>query len=215
MSCEAETFSYRQVSLHKGQRSASYWFFVVHDSSAGVQHLVNASNHFAWALNFNQKHRLVQCRLGSKVSGVVSASSSWDDLPTSSVDCISVQISIDNIKTNSAHIFARKNTFFSCPLESRFHGVFDFVHVLNSFGGVYKHTRTLGFRSKAPEFLGVVGVPTVLVLESAGSSFRFSSGGDVSVFDFFRKSLSQGLCSHVKSVVFVGGFGHANLAGSS
>ena len=52
---------------------------------------------------------------------------------------------IENVESSSSHLLFGANTFLSCPLESSYARIFDFVEVLNTLGGIDEQVRTSSF----------------------------------------------------------------------
>jgi len=124
-----------------------------------------------------------------------------------------VENNILNVNSDLSHVFVSHDSFFSGPLESIFHRVFNFIHELNSFSGVNEHVGSLIFGSERPDFKGIRFFPTVCFNKFLSSFFGIIFFSDGSGFDFVSDSFIEGFGSAVKSVMFVGRFGHANLAG--
>lgn len=134
-------------------------------------------------------------------------------MTTSSVNGISVQNDIHDVNLDGSHVFVGHDGFFGGPLESIFHGVFDFTHELDSLGGITKNIGSLIFGSEGPDLKSVILVPTVFILKMSGSFLGISFRSTFSGFDFFSKSFLEGFGLAIESVMLVGGFGEADLAG--
>jgi hypothetical protein len=97
-------------------------------------------------------------------------------------------------------------------LEGRLHGVFYFVHELHSLGYVDQNVGSGVFGSISPDFEGFRLVPFVFFGKNFGSFLYVVLGGYSfsSLFDSVGEFESEGGPGTVKSVVFIGGFGHAD-----
>jgi hypothetical protein len=104
-------------------------------------------------LDLNQEDWLLECWTSSELTSVEASSGSWDDLTTTSVDCISVESDIMDVESDSSHVFVGHDTFFGGPLEGSFHGVLNFVKELNSLSNVNKNVWSSGVWSETPNLL--------------------------------------------------------------
>ena len=68
-------------------------------------------------------------------------------------------------------------------MEGSFTGVLDFVHELALLGNIYKQVSTSGLRTEAPNLLGIVGVPAVLILKNLVADLNVLFGIDLLIFD--------------------------------
>ncbi|KAK6944676.1 hypothetical protein RJ641_025778 [Dillenia turbinata] len=82
-------------------------------------------------LDFNQINWLKKPRLRSQLCSINDPSCGGNDLPTSSVNGVSMQNHITHFKTDGPHVLFCKCTFFGSPLETSHHRVLDFIQVLN------------------------------------------------------------------------------------
>jgi len=99
------------------------------------------------------------------------------------MNSISVKCNIHDVELNSAHVLSAKDSFFGSPLESRLHGITDFIKVLYTSGLVTEHVWSTCLGSEAPELTSVIHVPSVFVYEDLSACFGFLSWSDVFVFN--------------------------------
>lgn len=124
-----------------------------------------------------------------------------------------MQDNVQDVNSDGSHVFVSQDSFFGGPLESVFHGVFDFGHELDSFGGIDQDIGSLIFGSEGPYFEGVSLVPSIGLLEDLGSFLGLGSGSTFSGFDVFGETFFEGLGLAIESVMFIGGFGETDLVG--
>jgi hypothetical protein len=91
---------------------------------------VNATYCIIRALNFDQEDGLLEAWLSSQFWSEEHTSSCWSDLTTTSVNSISVECNILDVKADTSHVFISQNTFFGSPLEGCLTRVLDFSHEL-------------------------------------------------------------------------------------
>jgi hypothetical protein len=97
------------------------------------------------------------------LDGVVESSGCGHELTSSSVDGVSMELTINDVESHSSHVLVAEHTLFGCPLEGRDHGLFDFVHVLNSLGDVHNHVGALVVGTEAPDFGCFLLIPSELI----------------------------------------------------
>ena len=73
-----------------------------------------------------------------------------------------MELAISNIESHSSHILFAKNSLFGCPLESRNHRLFDFVHVLDSLGDIDNDVGSTVFGTETPDLTGIIFLPIEL-----------------------------------------------------
>jgi len=195
------------------QWSTSDWFFFDDDTSSLIEALVDTTHSISRGSNFSQEDWLLESWLSGKLSSVVDSSGSWDDLTTTSVDSVVVEDNIDDVHSDTSHLFFGHGTFLGGPLEGRLHGILDFVHELNSLGDVDKDVWSLVIRSERPDLLGISLVPAEIVAEGLLSFLGVILWSELSVVDEVSEFVSKRLSGDVKSVVLIGRLGQADLAG--
>lgn len=67
-------------------------------------------------LNLHQVHRLKKPGLSCELTGIKHSASCGNDLATTTVDCVSVQGHIMNIKTNPTHVLLAQDSLKSRTL---------------------------------------------------------------------------------------------------
>ena len=90
-------------------------------------------------------------------------------MATTSVDGIGVQGHVVNVEADASHVLVDHDTFLSGPLEGSFHRVLDLLKVLHLLGNIDKHVSASGLRTETPNFLGIIWIPLVVILELASS----------------------------------------------
>ena len=88
-------------------------------------------------------------------------------------------------------------------MESSFAGVLDFIEILDSLGLINKKVRTSSFWTEAPNLLGIIDVPTVLVSQGSGSFLLILLGRNLISLDGISEFISKWLSLDVDSVVLV------------
>ena len=86
-------------------------FFINVLSSSLIQDGVDTTDGFFWGLNFDQEDWLLESWFTTQVSSEHGLSGSWNDLTGTSVDGISVEGNIDNVKSDSSHILISQWSF--------------------------------------------------------------------------------------------------------
>jgi len=162
---ESEGLSDGQMSLELDEWGSGNGLFTNDYTSSGGEARVDATNCIIRALNFNKENWFLESWGCSQLGGVEDTAGSWDDLTTTSVDSIGVEGDVVDVESDSTHVLFGHNTFFGCPLEGSLSGVLDFVQVLDSFSYITKHVGASGLWSEAPNLLGFVDIPFVVVGE--------------------------------------------------
>jgi len=135
------------------------------------------------ALDLNQEDGLLETRLSSELRSEEHTSGSWGNLTTTSVDSISVELDILNVEADTSHVLISQNTLFGGPLEGSFAGVLYFVHKLALSCGINKEISTSGLGTETPNLLGIVRIPTVLVLQDLVADLDVLFGSNLFGFD--------------------------------
>jgi len=111
-------------------------FFFDNNTSSLIEDIINSSHGIRGSGNFGLENRFLERRRSGQFTTIVDSSSGGNKLTTSSVNGISVEDNIHNIDSDRSHVFVSHNSFFSGPLESIFHRIFNFIHELNPFSGI-------------------------------------------------------------------------------
>jgi hypothetical protein len=172
----------------KGSFNDDHWgtddlFFFKDDSSSWCDCGVDTAGNSLWALNFDSEDWLLKSWFGSELGSVEDSSGGWHNLSGTSMDGVGVKGNIQNVKLATSHLRFHEGTFFGSPLESGDNGIFDFVQVVNSLGGVNDNIWSGYVWTEAPNLLGVLWVPAPVlgqvvdlflgVLEFWGNFFVF------------------------------------------
>lgn len=102
---ETEGFSDWQVCLDHVKRSSGDLFFLANDTSSLIEGVVNTSHSVDRGSDFCQEDGLLESGLTSELTCIVKSSSSWDNLTTTSVDGISMENAINNVDSDTTHVF--------------------------------------------------------------------------------------------------------------
>lgn len=172
-------------------------FFFDDDTSSLIEDVIDSSHGISGGGDFSEEDGFLEGRTTSEFTTVVDSSGGGDQLTTSSVDGISVQDDITDVNFNRSHVFVGHDGFFGSPLESIFHRVFDFIHELDSLGGINKNISSHIFRSEGPDFEGFILFPTIFINKMSGSFFTILFGSAFSSFNFFSESFSEGFSSAI------------------
>jgi hypothetical protein len=107
------------------------------------------------------------------------------------VDSVGVKSNILQVETDTSHILITHNTLFGGPLEGSFTRVLNFVHELALLGCINEQVGTSCLGTETPDLLGIVRIPTVLVLENLVSDFNILFGGNFFIFDSIGKFVGK------------------------
>jgi hypothetical protein len=88
------------------------------------------------------------------------------------VNSVSVEGNILNVESDAAHVLVGHDALFGGPLEGGLHRVSDFVEILDLLGDVDQKVGTGGVWAEAPDLLGIIWVPAIVVSKEAVSILR-------------------------------------------
>ena len=202
--CETEGLSDGQVGLHVDKRSSGNGLLLVDDTTTLGEALVDSTDGVIRALDLNKEDRLLEARRGCDLRGIEHTSGGGHNLATTSVDGIGVQGHVVNVEADASHVLVDHDTLFGGPLEGSFHRILDLLQVLHLLGDVDKHVGTSGFRTEAPNLLGIIRIPFVVILELAGSLSLVLFGGNFVFLNSQSQLISERSSLTVDSVVLVG-----------
>jgi len=163
------------------------------------------------ALDFDQEDGFLEAWLGSEFRSEEHTSSSGGDLTTTSVDSISVECYVLDVEADASHVLISHDTLLGGPLEGRLARVLDFIHKLTLSGGINKEISTSGLGTEAPNFLGIVGIPTVLVLQNLIADLDVLLGSNLFGFNTVGELITHRESNTENSVVLVGRLGETDL----
>jgi hypothetical protein len=201
---ETEGLSDREEGLNHDERGSLDGLFTLNDTTTLGEATVDTTNSIIRALNLDQENGLLEAGLSSKLASEEDTSGSWGDLTTTSVDSVGVESHILQVEADTSHVLISHDTFFGGPLEGSLAGVLDFVHELALLGCINKQVSSSCLRTEAPDLLGIVRIPLVLVLQDLVSDFNILFGGNFLLFDGVGKFVSKRQSSGENSVVLVG-----------
>mmetsp|Transcript_10273 Transcript_10273/g.8825 ORF Transcript_10273/g.8825 Transcript_10273/m.8825 type:complete len:696 (-) Transcript_10273:337-2424(-) len=215
VSSETERFSDGEIRLDLVEGSTLDGLFFSDDTSSLVKTLIDTTHSLEGSSNFSQEVGFLESGFSAQFGGIVDSSGSGNHLTTTSVDSISMEGNINNVDSDGSHVFFTENSFLGGPLESRVHGVSDFVHELNSLGDIDEDVTTTIFGTEAPDSEGFFLIPFEFISQSLGSGLNIILGSDITLFDEISNTFGEGLGLAVKSVMLVGRLGQADLTGFS
>jgi len=144
-------------------------------ASSLVEALVATGHVGGWACDFGQEYRLKESRLRLDLGGVHDSSGGWDDLTTTSMDRIVVELGIHDVKSDVSHLLSTEDTFAGDILESTGEGVLDILEILDTLGGITDQIGSATDWSVIPDLGGDVLVITVVVDEVLNVSLGIQS----------------------------------------
>lgn len=200
---ETEGFSDWQVGLDLLEWGTSDLVFFLDGTTTGGQALVDTTGGISWGGNFSKEDWLEESWLSGVVGGIEDSSGGWDNLTTTTMDSISMEDNVHNVEFDLSQVLFSKDGFLGDPLETRFHGVLDFVEVLNSLGGIAKDVWTTVVWTEGPDLLGLSTVPTEFFGEDLNSFLRVALWTDSSFFDVFSDGFVEWFSNAVETVVLV------------
>mmetsp|Transcript_1469 Transcript_1469/g.1762 ORF Transcript_1469/g.1762 Transcript_1469/m.1762 type:complete len:284 (+) Transcript_1469:187-1038(+) len=200
-----------QVSFHEHERSTYNGLFRDNDTSSLGETLVDTTNSILRGLNFTEEDGFLELRGSGELRSVEDSSGGRDDLTTTSMDSISMESNIMDVESNTSHVLFSQNTFFGGPLEGSFHGVLNFVKVLDGLGDINEHVGAVGLGTEAPDLDGIIGIPRVLIDQLLLSLLSILLRGDLLILDILREFITERGSGTEDSVMLVRGLGKTLL----
>mmetsp|Transcript_42646 Transcript_42646/g.56307 ORF Transcript_42646/g.56307 Transcript_42646/m.56307 type:complete len:802 (-) Transcript_42646:104-2509(-) len=198
---------------HVDERGTLDGVLRLNNTSSLGEALVDATDGVIGALDLDLEDGLDESGGSGQLGGVEDASGGGHDLATTSVDSIGVESNIHDVEADTAHLLVADSTLLGGPLEGGLHGVLDFVEVLHLLGGINEQVGAGGLGTEAPDLLGIVGIPLVVVLELASALLDFLLGADLVILNGGGEVVTERAGNAEDSVMLVGGLGEAGLAG--
>ncbi len=168
---------------------------------------------------------LLESRLGEQARGVRDTTAGRDDLSSTTVNRIGVELSynkrsastrflevlrprgtyrhIEDVHADTTHVLLAQDTLLRRPLERSHTRVLDLVEVLHSLGGIDEDVGAGRVGTEAPDLAGVGDVPAELVGEDPRADLVIVAGVDLARLDRLRELLLDGLRLRVEPVVLV------------
>ena len=103
-------------------------------ASPSSQDAIDTAHSLLWHLDLDKVYGLKDARRCKKRSSEEYTPSCWDDLPTATMNGISMESNIHDVKANRAHRLFGDRTFSCSPLEAGNDRIFDFIEILDGFG---------------------------------------------------------------------------------
>lgn len=210
---EAEGLVDRQVGLDVEQRGTGSLLLGVDVTTTAGEDTVDTAHSALGHLDLDVEDRLHDARVGKHGRGIQDTTSSGDDLTATTVNSISVQGHIKDVKADSTHWFLSNGTLFGGPLETGDEGVLDFIEVLDGLGLVNQQVGTSGVGAEAPDLTGVGDIPAVLVSKDTSAGLEIVARADLARLDGQGNFLVDLLGGDVETVVLVGRLGESSHAG--
>ena len=139
---ESEGLSDWEIGLDDKEGSSRNWLLTNNDTSSLGKGLIDTTHGIIGALNLAEEDWLDESWLSGKLGSIDDSSGSWDDLTTTSVDSVGMEGNVHNVELDTSHVLVSHDSLLGGPLESSFHGVLDFVKVLDSGGLVEEDVGT-------------------------------------------------------------------------
>ena len=200
---ESKGLSDWKVSLQVDKWGSIDWVLTDDHTSSLGEALVDSTDSIIWALNLDKEDWLLELWCSSELRGIEDSSGGWDDLTTSSVDSISVKGHIHDVESDSSHALLSQDSLLGSPLEGSLHGVLNLVEILDGLGGIDQHVWTGGVWTEAPDLLGIIWIPLVVVSELSVSDLWILLGGDLVILNSLRELISEWSSNTVDSVMLV------------
>jgi len=210
---ETEGLGDGKVGLHHDEGSSGNGLFSDNDTSSGGEALVDTTDGILGALDLNEEDRLLESGGGEELRSVHDTSGGGDELTTTSVDSIGMEGNILEVESDTSHVLFDEDTFLGGPVEGGFHGVLNFVKVLDSLGGIDEDVRSGGLGSETPDLKSIIRVPFEFISKDGSSGLGVLLGLDFAVFDGSCEFVSERLTNSKDSVMLVRRLGEALLAG--
>ena len=210
---ETEGLSDGEEGGHVDERSSLDGVLRLDNTSSLREALVDTTDGVIGALDLDLEDGLDESGGSGELRSVEHTSCGGHNLATTSVDGVGVQGNVHDVEADAAHLLISQGTLLCGPLEGGLHGVLDFVKVLHLLGGIDEQVGAGGLGTEAPDLLGIVGIPFVVVLKDASALLKFLLGSDLVVLNLVGELLTERGSDTEDSVVLVGGLGQALLAG--
>lgn len=189
---ETEGLGDGEEGVHVDERGALDGLLRLDDTTTLGEALVDATNGVIGALDLDAEDGLNESGGSGELGSVEDTTGGGHDLATTSVDSIGVKSDVHDVETDSTHLLVGHTTLLGGPLESGLGGVLDLVKVLDLLGGINEKVGTGGLWAEAPDLLGIIGIPLVVVLEEACALLHLLLGGDLVILDGSSELLTHG-----------------------
>merc|ERR1719225_2157787 len=175
-----------------------------------IEHTINSTDSVFRALNFAKVYGLAQSGGSGQLTGIENPSSSGDNLTTTTMNGISVQCHVVDVKSHTTHVFVAQNTLFGSPLESSNNGILDFIQVLYTLGAVDQNVGSHGVGAEAPDLPGFSDVIFVLIGQVTTTDLEVLFVGHFTIVNVLREAIRHRYGLHEKPVVLVGRLAQAH-----
>lgn len=173
----------RQIRLDVEQWSSWALFFRKDMASSSCEHTIDTSHGLFRHLNLDQVDRFKDTWVSEKSGSVQNAAGRRDDLPTSTMDGISVQGNIHDVEANRSHWLFGNRSFSGSPLKARNDRVFDFVQILDGFSLIDEQVGPCGIRAKTPNLSCISHIPAMIIGQDTSSRFEVVSRSNLAALN--------------------------------
>ena len=118
-----------------------------------------------------------------------------------------------DVEADTSHVLISHNTLLSGPLEGSFSGVLNFLKILHLLGNIDEEVSTSGLRTEAPDLLGIIRIPFIVINKCSHSLSSVLLGSNLVILDSLSEFVTERRSSAEKSVMLVGRLGETNLTG--
>mmetsp|Transcript_14922 Transcript_14922/g.26360 ORF Transcript_14922/g.26360 Transcript_14922/m.26360 type:complete len:806 (-) Transcript_14922:95-2512(-) len=208
---ETEGLNDGEVSLDVVHGSTGPLGLLEDDTTLGVEGRVDTTKGILGGLDLNEVDGLAETGLGSKLSGIDDTASGGDNLTTTTMDGISVEDNIAELEDNAAEVLLSHGTLLASPLHGSNARILNLIEVLNTLGDINHHVGAIGIGGKAPNLLGNLLVPTVLLRENLGANLGVITRTNLAGLNSLGETILHRTSLNVETVMLVGGLGHDNV----
>mmetsp|Transcript_35988 Transcript_35988/g.77708 ORF Transcript_35988/g.77708 Transcript_35988/m.77708 type:complete len:229 (+) Transcript_35988:606-1292(+) len=120
---------------------------------------------------------------------------------------------VGQLKHNAAHVLLSEHALLGGPLHRGIARVLDLVQVLHTLARVHHQVGAGRVRAKAPNLLGQVLVPAILLRQHLGADLGVIARANLALVNDLGQAVLQRPRLHVDAVVLVGRLGQARLVG--
>merc|ERR1712088_74888 len=201
---ETEGFVYRQVCLnveHGGSRHLRFFKYV---TTTTIEHSINTTDSILRTLNFHKIDWFHKSRFGGQSRSVQNTSGGRDDLTASTMDSVSMQSNVIDVKSHTTHIFVTKDALFRSPLESSNDRILNFIQVLDSLGRINNNVGAHGVGTETPNLSGFGDIIFVLIGQVATTNLEVLFVANFAGVNVLGKAIRHRYSLHEETVMLVG-----------
>ena len=109
------------IEIYQVEGSSRNLDFLNHHSSPLIEGLIDTTHTLARSSDIASEDRFEEGRRGEKLKSVVESSCSGHDLTSTSMDSISVELTVSDVESHSSHVLVAEDTLLGSPLEGGDH----------------------------------------------------------------------------------------------